>query len=319
MRNTNFVLLLVISLSAGSLLCLSENHTGEDSVKKLNVLLAAPPFAGHANPLLALGEELVRHGHNVTFCSQDNWVNLEKKSLERGIKYLSAGNYYLSESAFRELYIEWGTGLISNNPWIFYQALLLNKKHIQKNVDPILHYLKNQGIQQWDVVLMENFLAQSLPCLAVYNNVSTIAIYNRPPNYQPMTNYNLLEKFQSSVRTFLSTISLLDPYGSTITADMCKKLFHSTPYEGWEYPVLIRSANGFEYPQTISPLTQYVGPLLSKLKQSLPTDLSKWIQDKEDNSVIYISMGSLLEIGNDLAMAFINGTYHTNYSGMVSK
>ena len=106
MRNTNFVLLLVISLSAGSLLCLSENHTGEDSVKKLNVLLAAPPFAGHANPLLALGEELVRHGHNVTFCSQDNWVNLEKKSLERGIKYLSAGNYYLSESAFRELYIE---------------------------------------------------------------------------------------------------------------------------------------------------------------------------------------------------------------------
>ena len=262
----------------------------------------------------------MRHGHNVTFCSQDNWVNLEKKSLERGIKYLSAGNYYLSESEFRELYIEWGTGLISNNRWIFYQALLLNKEHIQKNIDPILHYLKNQGIQQWDVVLMENFLAQSLPCLAVYNNVSAIAIYNRPPNYQPMTNYNLLEKFQSSVRTFLSTISLLDPYGSTITADMCKKLFHSTPYEGWEYPVLIRSANGFEYPQTISPLTQYVGPLLSKLKQSLPTDLSKWIQDKEDNSVIYISMGSLLEIGNDLAMA-INGTYHTNYSVvcMVSK
>lgn len=60
MKNTNFVLLLLITLSAGSLLSLSENHTGDNSIKKLNVLLAAPPFAGHANPLLALGEELVR-------------------------------------------------------------------------------------------------------------------------------------------------------------------------------------------------------------------------------------------------------------------
>ena len=41
------------------------------TIKPLNILFVSSPLPGHANALLALGEELVRRGHNVTFCSTD--------------------------------------------------------------------------------------------------------------------------------------------------------------------------------------------------------------------------------------------------------
>ena len=61
------------------------------TVKALKVLFVSVPLPGHTNALLALGEELVRRGHNVSFCSTDSWDNLIEKVMERGIKYLSAG------------------------------------------------------------------------------------------------------------------------------------------------------------------------------------------------------------------------------------
>ena len=64
------------------------------TIKPLNVLFVSVPLPGHANALLALGEELVRRGHNVTFCSTDSSIKLNDKVKERGMKYLSAGTVW---------------------------------------------------------------------------------------------------------------------------------------------------------------------------------------------------------------------------------
>ena len=172
---------------------------------------------------------------------------------------------------------------------------------------------------------MAKFLSHSLTCLAAYNNVRTVAVYDRitydyPPWAYPepllgkTDNLNFVGRLRSTLIYSFPVVSLFELFGSTITSDMCKKAFHWTQFECWEFPVFILSAFGFEYPRTISPLTEYVGPILSKLNKPLPTDLSKWIQDKEDTSVIYISMGSLAHTTIDLAMALVNSTFQTNYS-----
>ena len=235
MKNISFVF-LIAALSTDSF-SLTDNKTRNYSINKLNVLLAAPPFAGHVYPLLALGEELVRHGHNVSFCSLDNWINLKEKTLERGMEYLSAGKFLLSESQFHELYLESGKLLSSFNPLTKYQGLLIVTSKVPKlSCDPILYYLKQQGIQQWDIVLLEYFLSHSLTCLATYSNVRTVAVYDRITyNYPPWPypeplsgktdNLNFVGRLKSTLIYSLPVVSLFELFGSTITTDMCKNTF----------------------------------------------------------------------------------------------
>ena len=124
--------------------------------------------------------------------------------------------------------------------------------------------------------------------------------------------FDRLKAIPSSI--FSSIMKSVMLYKTPVTDRLCNEVFHWDPFEGWEYPVIVRTVIGLEYPRTISPLTEYVGPILSKLKKALPTDFSKWIQDKEDKSVIYISMGSLHHVTTDLAMALVNSTNQTEYS-----
>ena len=54
------------------------NHVNSNptssTIKPLNVLFVSVPLPGHANALLALGEELVRCGHYVAYCSTDSSI-----------------------------------------------------------------------------------------------------------------------------------------------------------------------------------------------------------------------------------------------------
>lgn len=57
------------------------------------VLLVAPPAMGHIIPLLRLGEELVKRGHTVGFCTTKiSGVNITEESCNQyGLIYLNAG------------------------------------------------------------------------------------------------------------------------------------------------------------------------------------------------------------------------------------
>ena len=144
-----------------SLLCFA-------SVKEtssLDVLLVTAPFAGHANPALALGEELVRRGHNVTFSSLDNWVNLRGKAIERGMRFMSAGEHGVTEN-------EWN-GILSKRAALkarFSKNLLAMIKEsylIQSSiplsgVNRISEYLYGINLKQWDIIVTEEYLTSQL-------------------------------------------------------------------------------------------------------------------------------------------------------------
>ena len=293
------------------------------TIKPLNVLFVSVPLPGHANALLALGEELIRRGHNVTFCSLDSIANLKDKAMERDINYLSAGSVVNEEHLLKELTVS----LPCNNPWTLYQSVMAFNEWQNFNSKVIIEYVFASNLTQWDVVIIEHFLSNSIPCIAKHQNVSIISLVNKPlrdqgPSWSfplplcgktdDLSFFDRLTDVPSLLVASLIESTLL--YKSPITNQLCNKVFHWGPLEGWEYPSIVRTVIGLEYPRTISPLTEYVGPILSKLKKALPTDLSKWIQDKEDNSVIYISMGSILNITTEITIAFANSTNNTRHS-----
>ena len=79
-------------------------------------------------------------------------------------------------------------------------------------------------------------------------------------------------------------------------------------------PQIVPTIIGFEFPRTISPLTEYVGPILSKSPEPLDNDLKTWLDGKGEGSVIYISMGSLLPVSNKTGRAIALGISGTKYS-----
>ena len=91
---------------------------------------------------------------------------------------------------------------------------------------------------------------------------------------------------------------------------------YSTVAPGTYLPQIIPSAIGLEYPRTISPLTNYVGPVLTKSPDPLPTDLQMWLNGKQDHTVIYVSMGSHMHITEEIEIAIIGGIAETNYSAV---
>ena len=81
-------------------------------------------------------------------------------------------------------------------------------------------------------------------------------------------------------------------------------------------PQIVPSVIGIEYPRTISPLTHYVGPVLTKTPDPLPTDLQVWLSEQHTRSVIYISMGSHMPLSEESGAAIINGIAKTGYSAV---
>ena len=323
-------LALIILLS--SLLCFAS----VEEASSLDVLLVTAPFAGHANRLLALGEELVSRGHNVTFSSLDNWVNLRGKAIERGMRFMSAGEHGVTENEWNEIISKRAAlkGFSSRNlTAIIEEMRLLEYSRPLSGIERISDYLMNIDLKQWDIIITEEYLLHRVPCVAKSMKIPVLAVSiiyfsNESPPwpfpvYQSGFSHNL--GFKERMVVGLSTVvwRCLSAFSlhwiliqSPVTKSLCKETFKYPVELGWEIPFIITTVLGLEYPRTISPLTTYVGPILSHklLNQSLPNDLSNWLKNKNNKSVIYISMGSLLSPSDELIQEIINGISDTDYS-----
>ena len=58
---------------------------------------------------------------------------------------------------------------------------------------------------------------------------------------------------------------------------------------------------GFEYPRTTTPLTSYVGHLISEEPSRLSQvpNLKDWLDNKSEKSVVYLSMGSTFPLDKE--------------------
>ena len=74
----------------------------------LSILLVTSPYPGHLYPIIALGEELVKRGHNVTLCAtvMKGSDLLPALPHSYGINFISAGPDLLTQAT----YVDWIRG-----------------------------------------------------------------------------------------------------------------------------------------------------------------------------------------------------------------
>ena len=302
------------------------------TVSSLDVLLVSAPFHGHASHLLAIGEELVLRGHNVTFSSLDNWVDLRYKSTERGMRYLSAGKQRVTQAEWNNILSKRASlqAYSSKNPLAIIEELrLLDKSRPLSGIDDIGQYFMKINLNQWDIIVTESYLTHRIPCIAKSRNVSIVVAsmtyfsnesppWPFPPHESAYSdNLGFKERGVIVMMLFINHFfALVNSFRTSFDKFSCKETFKYPVELGWEVPYVITTVLGLEYPRTISPLATYVGPVLSQklLNQySLPVDLTDWLSNKINKSVIYISMGSHLSLSDKMAQEIINGISDTDY------
>ena len=321
----------VVTLILGALpLALSLQDGGREE-HRLSVLMLSFPFAGHLTPLVALGEELVRRGHNVTLCTavdeREGQSDRPKKMAER------VGMNFMSASAGEQLLLYWrhetGAGL---------SMVTFAIKLIAETSRNFAQIVDNSAIKDWDVVIANDFLSPLLACLhwkwkipsVVVSAVLPMQKHTLPQWPFPTLlgtaksdNLSFSDRFVFGIQYGLTSVvydNILIRWVKNNLGDTCAgiSLSHISTATGVYMPQIILTVIGFEFPRTIYPLTEYVGPILSKSPEPLDNDLKTWLDGKEKGSVIYISMGSHVPVSNETGRAIALGVSGTKYSAIWS-
>ena len=306
---------------------------GERKERRLSVLMLSLPFAGHFSPLVALGEELVRRGHNVTLCTtvdkHEQWPDRLKKRAERaGINFVS------TSSGAGEL-----VSLVLRRPKEFGLSMI---REVIKVIAEISHEIAetvdSSAIKDWDVIIANDFLFPLLACIHWKWKITSISLSTAlqfQPHTLPQWSFPILlgtarsDNLSFSDRLMFGLMSSLTAtlYDQVLVRgirsrleDTCAGISLSYMYTapGVYLPQIVPTVVGFEFPRTISPLTEYVGPILSKSPEPLDNDLKTWLDGRGKGSVIYISMGSLVPVSNKTGRAIALGISGTKYSAIWS-
>ena len=298
---------------------------------RLSVLVLSFPFPGHLTPLVALGEELVRRGHNVTLCTavdeREGWSDGPKKMAER------AGMNFLSVSAGEQLLLYWRHEVGAGLSMITFAIKLIagTSQNFAQAVD-------NSAIKNWDVVIANDFLSPLLACLhwkwkipsVVLSPTLSMQKHTLPQWPFPTLlgiaksdNLSFSDRFVFGLTYGPASVlydNILIRWVKNNLGDTCAgiSLTYISTAPGVYLPQVILTVIGFEFPRTIYPLTEYVGPILSKSPEPLDNDLKTWLDGKGDRSVIYISMGSHVPLSNETGRAIALGISGTKYSAIWS-
>ena len=196
----------------------------------------------------------------------------------------------------------------------------------------------NPAIKKWDVITANEWLFPLLMCIHWKWKTTSVllsSVLQLQPHSQPQwpfptllgtaksDNLSLSDRFASGLQSVLSHIvydNILVRWVKNSLGNTCDgvSLSYMSTAPGIYMPQIVPTVIGFEFPRTIYPLTEYVGPILSKTPEPLGNDLKNWLDGKEERSVIYISMGSLVPVSNETGRAIALGISGTKYSAIWS-
>lgn len=320
-----FFLLLSVVLSdaySGTTTCTG----GSPDTRPLSILLVVPPYAGHVTPFLAVGEELVRRGHNVTLVTAAS--DLVLKGVEKfKFNLWSISDEIISAKELTQRMEEAsGKNTASNN----LRMLVEVSVHFQRSV---LTTIDNSAITSFDIMVGDGAFATFALCFSRKWRMPTIILWpslsfhpldiHAWPFPSLLTGYtDNLSFYQRVVTTISSQFSVfLIKYRFhgifTFTEGICNEAntsFHQVLHSSDYLPQIFMTSFGFEFPRVLLPLTEYVGPIISLSQPKLPEYIEEWLDQKGTKSVVYVSMGSTAVITKDKAEAIINGATQANFS-----
>ena len=313
-----------ISRANGIEINAQKNQVHSDNFNQLKVLVMAIPASGHTSVPLALGAELARRGHNVTFVTSG--YKYRSNAEQANITYKSNGySYGLLE-------------LAKANQGNMIRILKHVPEFLRNETGNFLQFFieENASETSWDVVISTEMLQTLLACVsnrwkipAVLTSTTTQI---QPHSYPPWPwasavtgsftdDRKFYQRFASAIEKTLYPI--LYSYFSVSTvkttiAGFCPEASYSylSNAPGVHIPNIVPTVIGFEYSRTMLPLVHYVGPITSKTPEPAYDILKTWLDKKEDQTVVYVSMGSIASLSQEAANAIMNGVLKSNYSAV---
>ena len=309
---------------------------------KLSILLLSVPFVGHVAPLLALGEELVCRGHAVSLCAPvTEGVPNKPEGMARraGISFINAGppsfaaRQLVTDEAFKMWVVE-SEGFLS-------RAFRVSNLTVGENIVMARHLSNMTGdgillVDSLDIVIGVEYLYPLLACIQEKWNVPTVVLNTKiQQQWHTLPHWPFpLGGAQTDDLTFSQRLEnqIWGPILYTLhkywtihhikngAEDLCQlsSVDYMLTAPSVHMPQIIPTSIGFEYPRTLSPLTEYVGPLMSRISQTIPKFMRAWLDSKQSGSVIYIGMGSVYPITGAVARALVDGVLATNYTALWS-
>ena len=309
-------------------LCALSAGTNEASVtekERYSVLMVSMPYAGHLLPMTALGEELVRRGHNATLCSttMKGYELPQVAAKKAGMTFLDAGrHYYYTIEELNE-----ANRAVEEQS--VYEAIEEFITKTRYDSDQIESALNNPILRSWDVMIVDGGLSASTACYNRRWAIPLISLWltaSIAPSHLPQwpfplilfPEYNDDLQFQDRLKiTILKFILMaIVPPDVPIRGMNCSGSYeYAANAPGHHVPEILNSVvgHGFEFARPVSPLSSYVGPILTKQLDPLPGDLQSWLESRSPNSVVYISMGTRVYISYEIAQALIEGIMSTDF------
>ena len=304
-------------------------HKGTSSDTRKNILLISDNTFGHMAPLLSVGEELIQRGHNVSILIIV--YEAEQEKVRNHVKNYGIYLWNVSSEDLPELNM---SQISQNISRAFFQTMAaLGKYGADFAMIMAKHMNRSLSAGDWDAVLGSDFMQPLTACLSSTHDVPFILIghnsvssFHLSPSWPwpslmqgaVSDNMGFLDRVMSVPASLLtqafSYIMFYHPINSLNEYCPAISLSGAVSAVGIHYPTIIPSVMGFEYPLTISPLVEHVGPLVPKHRAPLEGNLKEWLENKPDKSVVYISMGSMFSLDENSGRAFLNGVMQTNLS-----
>ena len=299
--------------------------------KNLNILLISDHLVGHMTNLLAVGEQLVQRGHNVTYLLILHETDREKyKSLveKHGIHL-----WNVSAEGLPQLTIGEQLKKLSNTSFLTIMTKIRNHMTLETQI-LAKHLNRTLSAGEWDFMIALDFLRVLMPCMNAIHKTphlyigqvpSTMHLYPTWPwpgivHGASSDNLGFKDRALNVIEVLIGlkvygyfmlsgTLAKINEYCPSVTiSDALSQIGVTTPY-------IIPTVIGFEYARTINPLTEYTGPLIAQAAAApLTGELKEWLSNKPDRSVVYISTGSMWDLDKRSGRACLEGVMDANFS-----
>lgn len=298
----------------------------------LNVLLLSDSLQGHLSNLLAVGEELVHRGHNVTLCMM---VVLDQTDEERYRSLVERHGIHMWLVTGSKEYLitleDLKRPVKYDIVWTMLFEIRSRGSHLMNTMAKTINKSLSDG--EWDIVLGNDLIqvlvscvhsAHKIPSVVVGTSLqTTVELY--PPWSWPnplhgasSDNLGFVERFLNApfkLALKLFVAFMFSSFKDALT-DYCPSLTlqQAMTDTGVRIPFILPTVIGVEYPRTIMPLVDLVGPILPQSPAPLSRELQEWLDSKPARSVVYISMGSMFPVNEVVGRAVLEGVLQAKYS-----
>lgn len=285
-------------------------------------LFTAIPLVGHINPLLRQAEELQRRGWRVAIASPGD-IRGHVESEAPGLPFIDLGELGALAGALRK-----DQEAASNDKNFGRGAtrIVLGLSTIQ----PLMFHGLCRAVKadRPDVMVVDFFspvglwIADTQGIPAVVNNPDLLACL--PVTILPPADSTPFLFSGRSIRDIPWYQPLIAPFVrrlSGILADLVVGRKYNTVRKNLNLPstsahdllksrtILVNGVFGLEYPRSLPPHVEMIGPMLSARVPSLPEELAEWLA--EGPPVVYVNLGTLV-VAPEAQLAKMVQAFDTN-------